>query len=262
MNKEKYSKILDKYSDSLKKYGIYLLIILFFLTFSLNYLLGRVKNTSLDIDADPSSESEIVIETTKPKIEEELPVIENEPKPESKEVESTPVVIKNKQDKPVETPIEAPKVESIRESAEETNPVIITDEIAGPLEFNWPVQGEVINNFGISYSKTYDDYRLHPGLNIRTKPGIDISAVYGGKVILVEYNEAEKFIIEIDHGKGITGRYSQLAQADVKEGQTVKVEEKIGQAGSPGTEGAEESHLHFRIRQNDQWVDPLEYLQK
>jgi len=268
MNKEKYSKILDKYSDSLKKYGVYLLIILFFLTFSINYLLGSMKNPSMELNADPISEPEIAIDDTDNIDGEEIMSVEISS--EQKKTETNVTTVTNTPPKPEPQQAEKPVENITQQSAEDTTPTSSTDTESRPLahaptrplDFIWPVKGAVINNFGISYSKTYDDYRLHPGLDIKTNPGMDITAAYAGKITLVENSEAEKFTIEIDHGKGWLSRYSQLAQAIVKEGQTVNAGEKIGQAGSPGTEGPEESHLHFRIKQNDQWTDPLEFLRK
>ncbi|KJS20249.1 MAG: hypothetical protein VR72_15550 [Clostridiaceae bacterium BRH_c20a] len=258
MNKEKYSKILDKYSDSLKKYGVYLLIILFFLTFSLNYLLGRMKDNSMVINSDSFSEPEILIEEVGNNGSEEKLAVEIDS--EQQKTETAVTTVANTPQKPEPQQAEKPAENITQKPAEDTSPIINTE--TRPLDLIWPVKGDIINNFGISYSKKYDDYRLHPGLNIRTNPGVDINAAFEGKITMVENTEAEKFIIEIDHGKGWLSRYSQLAQAVVKEGQTVKAGEKIGQAGAPGTEGVEESHLHFRIKQNDQWSDPLEYLKK
>jgi len=269
MNKEKYSKILDQYSDYLKKYGIYLLVILFFLTFSLNYLLGQMKEASVKIEPDsPPPAADVAIENADPQDRPEVVGTENKKEPAKPEVKKSGG---NSVQKPEVTPVITPKAEPEEKPATETTATTNTDINSrppahwptGPLNLDWPVRGEVLKNYGLSYSEVYDDYRLHPGIDIKTTPGINITAAYAGKVTSVENNEETKFTIVIDHGEGWTTYYSHLEQVLVKEGQTVKTGAKIGQAGTPGTEEkAAGPHLHFGVKQNDHWVDPLEYLKK
>lgn len=231
MNKEKFVKILNQYSEYLKKYGIYLLVTLFFLTLSLNYFLGQMKNTKVEISPDL------------------VPAIEIAPeKFESKDEEESPVIGKTLEEKSAAVPAQKSEVPKPAPKKSEKEPVDNTKFV-----FGWPVRGEVLKGYGLSYSQVYDDYRLYSGIDISTKGGIDIITVHEGKVSLVEKNDDGKLTVEVDHGKGWLTHYSQLAQAFVSEGKALKNGEKIGQA---------DTHLHFRIKKDGSWVDPLEYLPK
>lgn len=119
-----------------------------------------------------------------------------------------------------------------------------------PLTLIWPMEGEVSKKYGLSYWEVYGDYRIYPGIDIEVNSNAGVSAAGQGKVILVE-KIGENYVVEIDHGQDCLTHYSQLSQVQVKEGQTVKVGQNIGQAGS---------YLHFRIKKNGRWVDPLENL--
>ena len=68
MNKEKFSKILNQYSEHLKKYGIYLLIIIFVLNLSFNYFLGQLKNVKVETSPDLQPPLDVAIEKNDPTI--------------------------------------------------------------------------------------------------------------------------------------------------------------------------------------------------
>lgn len=66
----------------------------------------------------------------------------------------------------------------------------------------------------------------------------------------------------IDHGDGIIGHYYNLAKAmTVIEGDEVDSGEVIGAVGdSAEIEAAEPSHLHFGIKRNGEWIDPITFI--
>ena len=69
-------------------------------------------------------------------------------------------------------------------------------------------------------------------------------------------------ILSVDHGSGITGYYYSLSKAmNVVEGDRVNAGEVIGAVGDTAEcEAAEVSHLHFGLKKNDSWIDPIEYI--
>jgi murein DD-endopeptidase MepM/ murein hydrolase activator NlpD len=66
----------------------------------------------------------------------------------------------------------------------------------------------------------------------------------------------------IDHGSGIMGYYYNLTSAvTVEEGDEVQSGEVIGAVGDTAEiELAESTHLHFGLKQNGEWIDPISYI--
>ncbi|MFZ7102096.1 MAG: M23 family metallopeptidase [Peptococcaceae bacterium] len=277
MNKEKLSKFLDQYSDYLQKYGIYLLVVLFIFTFTLSYLLTSSKKETLE-KTMAGPDAEVVIdsvgnggtdkqEPASEKKEERIapdrqnPVQNPAKVNEEHSLQEVPVVSNPPNEEPI--PVKAAQEREAADDEEKNDSGAMVPASAHPLVFSRPVQGAVLNDYGLRYSEIYADYRLHPGIDIKTNPGDYVKAAAGGTVKLVENSEERKITIEIEHGNGWLTRYAHLAQALVQEGQRVKAGEEIGQAGMPGNEElASGSHLHFQIQQNRQWVNPADYLQE
>jgi murein DD-endopeptidase MepM/ murein hydrolase activator NlpD len=266
MNKEKYSTILEKYSDFLKRYGVYLLIIFFIFAVSLNYFLGKESNPVVEFDPGSIPVVDVALEDSTSDVEQELFYPEKEASSQEAELNNNTEISAQKVKKvPDEPPVEevvqetgeAEAINLMHEEAvaneanEKAENIEQSEKLSTSLEnLTWPVEGKVIKNYGLSYSEVYGDYRLYPGIDIEAKSETDISSAAAGKVILVE-KTGENFTIEIDHGQELVTHYSQLSQALVKIGQSVKAGEKIGQAGT---------YLHFRIKQNGRWVDPVDKL--
>ncbi|MDK2822289.1 MAG: hypothetical protein PWP71_207 [Clostridia bacterium] len=269
MNKEKLSQILAQYSDYLKKYGIYILVILFISSLSLTFMLNKIKENNKIEDNVSQSKAGVEIGVMEDKEVPTPPATknQNEKHNETQTQTQTPLNPENNKDKNLNDQDEKEQKTtenqpvSPKKISQTEKPVTSYQPLSTKLE--WPVQGEIINGYGLRYSKTFADYRLHPGIDIKTKPGIDVKAALGGKVILVESSKKQRITIEIDHGNGWLTRYAHLAQSVVKKGQTIKAGQKIGQAGAPGVEEIEDgSHVHLELKQNEQWVDPLAYLKK
>lgn len=121
------------------------------------------------------------------------------------------------------------------------------------LTWQWPVNGKVIS----TYSKSATNRK---GINIAGKSGQTITAAAAGKVVysgngLPRYGN----LIIIKHNDTYLSAYAHNKYLSVKEGQTVKVGQKIA---SLGRTGAQRDQLHFEIRRNGQPVDPMRFLPK
>ena len=62
----------------------------------------------------------------------------------------------------------------------------------------------------------------------------------------------------IDHGSGIFTVYMHLSKISVSVGQEVSQGAKVGEVGSTGY--ATGPHLHFGVRKNGSYVNPLTYV--
>ena len=68
--------------------------------------------------------------------------------------------------------------------------------------------------------------------------------------------------VTIDHGSGITGYYCSLSKAlNVTEGDRVNAGQVIGAVGDTAEcEAAELSHLHFALKRDNAWIDPIAFI--
>lgn len=123
----------------------------------------------------------------------------------------------------------------------------------------WPCNSTIITSeFG---------YRIHPLTGIWTgHTGIDIGcnmyepiyAAESGTVILAEEYGGYGNAVVIDHGNGLTTLYGHNEELYVSVGQKVSRGETIAGAGSTGWSTG--PHLHFEVRVNGDYVDPMGYL--
>ncbi len=100
---------------------------------------------------------------------------------------------------------------------------------------------------------------FHPGIDLGAEVGDTIESIKTGVVIETGFaNYGYGNTILIDHGKGLTSRYAHLSKIEVKVGDKVTTETKIGEVGMTGhTTGP---HLHLEIRQNGIPLNPLSVL--
>ncbi|NPV26692.1 MAG: M23 family metallopeptidase [Firmicutes bacterium] len=124
-----------------------------------------------------------------------------------------------------------------------------------------PVTGEIIREFGLTYSPTFADYRYHPGLDFAAGQGTPVKATGSGQVVSVIENKDEGVVLIIDHGQGWRSRYAHCAEPKVKKGQTLKAGQTIAVIGPPGRlEAVEGPHLHYELIYNGQPINPKQYL--
>jgi len=116
--------------------------------------------------------------------------------------------------------------------------------------FIWPTSGRITQRF-VWY---------HKGLDIANNASPDILAADGGTVIVAGWPDNVGYAnrVIIDHGNGFVTLYAHLAAIYVKEGQTVNRGDAIGKMGTTGRSTG--IHLHFEIRYNGVFQDPLKYL--
>ena len=120
--------------------------------------------------------------------------------------------------------------------------------------FTWPVEGEIIAEFGPSQRGVHND-----GVNIAAKQGVTVGAAARGRVAFVGSNiKSFGRLVLIKHDGGIITAYAHLGDIAVKEGDIVTVGQVIGSIGKSGR--VETPQLHFEIRKSRQPVDPRSLL--
>ena len=127
-------------------------------------------------------------------------------------------------------------------------------------EFLWPIPGytTITSPFGMRFHPILHYYRMHNGIDIGATTGAPVIAANYGTVITASYVGSYGNVVMIDHGGGIVSNYAHGSEILVKVGQVVEKGEIIMKAGSTGLSTG--PHLHFEIKVNGRFVNPLPYV--
>ncbi|RAK61030.1 peptidase M24 [Phenylobacterium hankyongense] len=112
----------------------------------------------------------------------------------------------------------------------------------GRGRFIWPLQGQMISDFGPKGAGQRND-----GINVSAKAGDPVRAAAAGDVVYAG-DQVPGFgnLVLIKHPDGWVTAYGHLSHVDVKMQQKVAQGQQIGQAGATG--GVSEPQLHFEVR--------------
>lgn len=126
-------------------------------------------------------------------------------------------------------------------------------------QFDWPVDEARMTRGFFLKDPRGRSRRPHLGIDLAAPRKTPIYASHSGTVIYVgrEFRGFGRMIM-IEGKGGWATLYAHLSKAKVKEGQSVRQGDLIGEMGRTGR--ATGVHLHFEIRKQSGPVDPLEYL--
>ncbi len=169
-----------------------------------------------------------------------------------------------------ETEVSIPTVEEAQWQSDDVIPVDETEEevavpVAAPItSLISPVGGDILKKHSdteLSYSKTMEDWRLHKGVDISAPIGSTVIASATGEVSECYTDTACGVTIVIEHGNGLSTKYSNLASTEmVSIGQTIESGDAIGVVGDTAEfEIADEAHLHFEVIKDGRSVNPEDY---
>ena len=123
-------------------------------------------------------------------------------------------------------------------------------------KFSWPTKGIISGVFGSQRILNGKPKRPHYGIDIAAKKGTTIVAPTESIVRMAEKDlYYTGGTIMLDHGHGLTSVYSHLSSINVKVGDKVLKNQKIGEVGSTGRSTG--PHLDWRVNWFDQRLDPL-----
>ena len=128
-------------------------------------------------------------------------------------------------------------------------------------QMSWPSKSStrITSKFGNRLHPILKVYKLHTGIDIGAAKGTDIIAANSGKVIKSAYNAGGYgYYVMIDHGGGIVTLYAHASKLLVNVGDIVVRGQTIALVGSTGNSTG--PHIHFEVRVNGQYVDPLNYV--
>ena len=129
----------------------------------------------------------------------------------------------------------------------------------------FPVEGDIIMDYSMDmpiYWKTLDQYMVHGGIDISSDVGTPVQACAGGTVTKIEEDDGMGVTVEINHGNGLISVYSNLAADGLIElGEVVTQGTVIGKVGQSAMfEFESPDHLHFEMKKNGEYADPMDYL--
>jgi len=129
-------------------------------------------------------------------------------------------------------------------------------------KFLWPLEKDypITSNYGYRIHPIYKTKKLHAGVDIGAPKGVKVLAAGSGIVITAKEWGGYGNAVMIDHGNGKWTLYAHLSKIRVKEGDTVKAGQHIGDVGKTGT--ATGYHLHYEVRVNSEPVDPMKHTLK
>lgn len=123
-----------------------------------------------------------------------------------------------------------------------------------------PLSGdsETTSTFGYRLDPFFGRPALHTGIDLRDDYGAPVRATAAGVVIAAGPNGGYGYMVEIDHGEGLTTRYAHLSAISATVGQQVSAGALIGRVGSTGRSTG--PHLHYEVKMDGEPVDPARFL--
>ena len=124
--------------------------------------------------------------------------------------------------------------------------------------FKRPLTSETTSPFGTRRLFNGQHRSYHTGTDFRAKIGTPVYASNFGIVRLAKNLFYSGNIVIIDHGKGVFTNYAHLSKIQVAAGQVIAGGHQIGLSGASGRVSG--PHLHWAVRVNGVYVDPLQFL--
>ena len=122
--------------------------------------------------------------------------------------------------------------------------------------FVWPLRGPVVRG----YEQPSNPYASgHRGIDIGSPVGTPVKAAAPG-VVHFAGKVAGSLFVSIDHDGGLQTTYSWVSEVDTKKGASVQKGDVIALSGTGHPGSTEPTHLHFGVKRNGDYVDPMLYL--
>lgn len=127
-----------------------------------------------------------------------------------------------------------------------------------PLRKPLTGEPETTSSFGYRIDPFLGRPALHTGVDLRDDYGAPVRTTAAGVVVTAAPNGGYGYMVEVDHGDGLTTRYAHLSAITAAAGQQVAAGAVVGRVGSTGRSTG--PHLHYEVRMDGEPVDPARFL--
>ena len=125
-------------------------------------------------------------------------------------------------------------------------------------DFIRPVVAPSTDSFGMTRLLNEELTSQHRGTDFPVKEGAPVVASNAGTVVLAKDMFYEGNCVIVDHGQQFMTIYMHLSKIEVKAGQRVKKEQRIGLTGATGRVTG--PHLHMGVRWNGAYLNPTKLI--
>ncbi len=125
-------------------------------------------------------------------------------------------------------------------------------------DFIRPVAAASTPSFGMSRVFNEELSSQHRGTDFPIKEGAVVAAANAGTVVLARELFYEGNCVIVDHGQHFMTVYMHLSKIDVKVGDRVKKEQRLGLTGATGRVTG--PHLHMGVRWDGAYLDPTKLI--
>ncbi|MBF4695891.1 murein hydrolase activator EnvC family protein [Fusibacter ferrireducens] len=127
-------------------------------------------------------------------------------------------------------------------------------------EMTWPIPNHhtIFSQFGKQLHPISKEEVMHTGIDILCERNSNVVAAQSGTVIYANWYGGYGKVVIIDHGGGYTTLYGYNDKLNIQVGDVVKKGDMISKSGASGS--TIKPCLHFEIRINGEYCDPLTYV--
>ena len=135
----------------------------------------------------------------------------------------------------------------------------LTNEVNGVVWYTPTTNFWVSSKFGYRHDPFTGKWTGHNGVDLAAPKNTPIVATRAGQVTYAGYQkDGAGNYVWINHGDGFRSIYMHMTRYIVEEGQYVQAGDIIGYVGTTGRSTG--YHLHFGLKYNGTYVDPLNYI--
>lgn len=122
----------------------------------------------------------------------------------------------------------------------------------------WPADGRVVAFFGRQKHPTFNTYINKKGIEIETREGSEIKAVFGGNAVFADWLKGYGLVVILDHYNGFFSFYAHASKLVVQRDDDVTSGDVIGHTGASGL--TDRTILYFELRKGTRPLDPQKWL--
>jgi septal ring factor EnvC (AmiA/AmiB activator) len=123
---------------------------------------------------------------------------------------------------------------------------------------DWPVQGKVVETFGLQRNAKFNTVTFNNGVKIAAPPGAAVRSVFVGTVLFSQWFKGYGNLIILDHGNRVFSLYGNVKTPAIAMGDRVSAGQAI--AGVGESEEARSGYLYFEIRRDNKPENPQKWL--